>query len=226
MGSNPEAGVAVGQRGAFAQARSRRWRRSSPWPCSPAAPCRDRIGPLPAALPRPGVQRRDDHPRPPVRQRAPTSRARPGLMLDLYQPPATRRTSARRSSGSTAAASAAVTRARRPRDAPTSSPSSATSRPRSTTACRRPTAAPAPVRGECAAAVFDAQHDAQAAVRWLRANAATYGIDPDRIAIGGESGGGDHRDAGGLARQRRRRQRQPGLPLGRPGCRPCRGACR
>ena len=44
--------------------------------------------------------------------------------------------------------------------------------------------------GECAAAVFDAQHDAQAAVRWFRANAGTYGIDPDRIAIGGESAGG------------------------------------
>jgi acetyl esterase/lipase len=44
--------------------------------------------------------------------------------------------------------------------------------------------------GECAAAVFDAQHDAQAAVRWFRANADTYGIDPTRIAIGGESAGG------------------------------------
>jgi acetyl esterase/lipase len=44
--------------------------------------------------------------------------------------------------------------------------------------------------GECAAAVFDAQHDAQAAVRWFRANADTYGIDPNRIAIGGESAGG------------------------------------
>jgi hypothetical protein len=27
---------------------------------------------------------------------------------------------------------------------------------------------------------LDAQHDAQAAVRWFRANAATLGIDPDR----------------------------------------------
>lgn len=43
---------------------------------------------------------------------------------------------------------------------------------------------------QCAAAVFDAQHDAQAAVRWLRANAGTYGIDETRIAIGGESAGG------------------------------------
>lgn len=35
----------------------------------------------------------------------------------------------------------------------------------------------------------DAQHDMQAAVRFLRANAATYGIDPDRIAVGGSSAG-------------------------------------
>jgi predicted esterase len=38
-------------------------------------------------------------------------------------------------------------------------------------------------------AALAAQHDGQAAVRWLRANAATYGIDPTRIAIGGESAG-------------------------------------
>ena len=33
-------------------------------------------------------------------------------------------------------------------------------------------------------------HDVKAAVRWLRANAAEYGLDPDRIAIGGVSAGG------------------------------------
>jgi acetyl esterase/lipase len=33
-------------------------------------------------------------------------------------------------------------------------------------------------------------HDVRAAVRWLRANAAEYGLDPDRIAIGGVSAGG------------------------------------
>ena len=33
-------------------------------------------------------------------------------------------------------------------------------------------------------------HDAKAAVRWLRANAATYGIDPDRIGTFGASAGG------------------------------------
>lgn len=35
----------------------------------------------------------------------------------------------------------------------------------------------------------DAMHDAQAAVRWLRANAETYRIDPDRIMVGGYSAG-------------------------------------
>jgi acetyl esterase/lipase len=46
----------------------------------------------------------------------------------------------------------------------------------------------APTAG-CIQAIFDAQHDAQAAVRWLRANAATYHVDPNRIAIGGSSAG-------------------------------------
>jgi dienelactone hydrolase len=41
----------------------------------------------------------------------------------------------------------------------------------------------------CVNAAFGAQHDAQAAVRWLRANAQTYRIDPTRIGIGGESAG-------------------------------------
>jgi pectinesterase len=47
-------------------------------------------------------------------------------------------------------------------------------------------------------------HDAKAAVRWMRANAARYGIDPDRIAIGGGSAGGQIASlvgvTGGLAR--------------------------
>lgn len=38
--------------------------------------------------------------------------------------------------------------------------------------------------------VTDAQHDAQAAVRWVRAHAAQYRIDPDKIAIAGHSAGG------------------------------------
>ncbi len=37
--------------------------------------------------------------------------------------------------------------------------------------------------------VLDAKHDAQAAVRWFRANAATYGIDTNRISITGYSAG-------------------------------------
>jgi predicted esterase len=41
----------------------------------------------------------------------------------------------------------------------------------------------------CTVAAIEAKRDAQAAVRWLRANAATYGIDPSRIGIGGESAG-------------------------------------
>ena len=45
------------------------------------------------------------------------------------------------------------------------------------------------VTGECIEAIKDAREDAQAAVRFLRANAATYGIDPTRIAIAGTSAG-------------------------------------
>lgn len=39
-------------------------------------------------------------------------------------------------------------------------------------------------------ATRNTQHDAQAAVRWVRAHAAGYRIDPDRIAIAGHSAGG------------------------------------
>jgi carboxylesterase type B len=41
----------------------------------------------------------------------------------------------------------------------------------------------------CVTAIINAKHDAQAAVRFLRANAATYGVDANRIAIGGSSAG-------------------------------------
>ena len=41
----------------------------------------------------------------------------------------------------------------------------------------------------CEAAALGAQHDAQAAVRWLRRNAATYRVDTERIAMGGGSAG-------------------------------------
>ncbi|MBN1529980.1 MAG: alpha/beta hydrolase [Thermoleophilaceae bacterium] len=47
-----------------------------------------------------------------------------------------------------------------------------------------------PGQAACITAAIEAQHDAQAAVRWLRANAGTYGVDPTRVAIGGESAGG------------------------------------
>jgi acetyl esterase/lipase len=40
-------------------------------------------------------------------------------------------------------------------------------------------------------AIWPAQiHDCKAAIRWLRANATTYGIDPDRIGVAGASAGG------------------------------------
>ncbi len=41
----------------------------------------------------------------------------------------------------------------------------------------------------CVTAVLAAQHDAQAAVRWLRANAVRYRVDRSRIAIEGTSAG-------------------------------------
>jgi acetyl esterase/lipase len=42
---------------------------------------------------------------------------------------------------------------------------------------------------DCVKAIQEATQDAQTAVRFLRTNAATYGIDPARIAIGGSSAG-------------------------------------
>jgi dienelactone hydrolase len=45
---------------------------------------------------------------------------------------------------------------------------------------------PSPV---CATAALAAQHDAQAAVRWFRANASAYGVDPGRVAMAGSSAG-------------------------------------
>jgi predicted esterase len=41
----------------------------------------------------------------------------------------------------------------------------------------------------CVVAIQEAMEDAQTAVRFLRTNAATYGIDTTRIAIGGTSAG-------------------------------------
>jgi acetyl esterase/lipase len=41
----------------------------------------------------------------------------------------------------------------------------------------------------CVPAIQEAAADAQTAVRFLRTNAVTYGVDPNRIAIGGSSAG-------------------------------------
>jgi acetyl esterase/lipase len=41
----------------------------------------------------------------------------------------------------------------------------------------------------CVTAIVQARQDGQTAVAWLRANAATYGVDPTRIAIAGTSAG-------------------------------------
>jgi acetyl esterase/lipase len=46
----------------------------------------------------------------------------------------------------------------------------------------------APV-AQCVDAINDAREDAQAAVRFFRRRATTYGVDPTRIAIGGTSAG-------------------------------------
>jgi len=45
------------------------------------------------------------------------------------------------------------------------------------------------VDGECVRAITQATEDGLAAVRYLRANAAKYRVDPDRIAIAGSSAG-------------------------------------
>jgi para-nitrobenzyl esterase len=45
------------------------------------------------------------------------------------------------------------------------------------------------VTAECVTAIVDAKHDAQAAVRFLRAHADDYGVDAGRIAIAGTSAG-------------------------------------
>ncbi len=44
-------------------------------------------------------------------------------------------------------------------------------------------------RARCEKAILGARDDAAMAIAWLRANAATYGIDPTRIAVGGSSAG-------------------------------------
>lgn len=43
---------------------------------------------------------------------------------------------------------------------------------------------------DCRAAAVSDQHDVQAAIRWVRANAGRYRLDPSRVAVGGTSVGG------------------------------------
>jgi acetyl esterase/lipase len=47
----------------------------------------------------------------------------------------------------------------------------------------------APPSSKCGQAIVDATHDAQAAVRFFRRYASTYGVDPSRIAMAGTSAG-------------------------------------
>jgi hypothetical protein len=44
-------------------------------------------------------------------------------------------------------------------------------------------------RARCERAILGARDDAAMAIAWLRAHAATYGIDPTRVAVGGSSAG-------------------------------------
>lgn len=44
-------------------------------------------------------------------------------------------------------------------------------------------------RARCEKAILGARDDAAMAIAWLRTNAATYGIDPTRVAVGGSSAG-------------------------------------
>jgi acetyl esterase/lipase len=44
-------------------------------------------------------------------------------------------------------------------------------------------------RARCERAIFAAQHDTQAVVRFVRANAAGYGVNPGKVAVGGFSAG-------------------------------------
>jgi len=64
----------------------------------------------------------------------------------------------------------------------------------------------------CTVAALEAQHDAQAAVRWLRANAATYHIDASRIGIGGESAGAITATLAGLHSEDPGTSGNPGFP--------------
>ena len=64
----------------------------------------------------------------------------------------------------------------------------------------------------CFSAAVEAVHDAHAAVRWLRANAVAYRIDPDRIGIGGESAGAITATGVGISADRPGDSGNPGYP--------------
>jgi dienelactone hydrolase len=64
----------------------------------------------------------------------------------------------------------------------------------------------------CTVAALEAQHDAQAAVRWLRAHAATYKLDATRIGIGGESAGAITATLAGLHSEDPGTSGNPGFP--------------
>ena len=65
---------------------------------------------------------------------------------------------------------------------------------------------------ECFQAAIQDTHDAQAAVRWLRANAASLKIDPERIAVGGESAGGIIASGVGVLSAQPGESGNPGFP--------------
>ncbi|HEX8786681.1 MAG TPA: alpha/beta hydrolase [Telluria sp.] len=62
-----------------------------------------------------------------------------------------------------------------------------------------------------------AVQDAKAAVRWMRANAARYGIDPQRIAIGGASAGGQIAGLAGVSEGVARFEPEAGAVAGADG---------
>ena len=64
----------------------------------------------------------------------------------------------------------------------------------------------------CVRAAFSASDDGRAAVRWLRANAATYRVDVKRIAIGGESAGAIAAAGVGVGADRPGESGNPGYP--------------
>ena len=72
----------------------------------------------------------------------------------------------------------------------------------------------------CLQAIVDAQHDAQAAVRFLRANASTYGIDTDTHRLGRDIRRCHHRAARRVQLRRPRYERESRPVFGR-AARPC-----